>query len=219
MQRLYFFCIFHSQTFHCIIVEQTIDKSQFTAAILAGGKNTRFDGRTKAKMIIRGKPLIEHILGLLETIFDDIIIITNNKSELVDYNKISMYGDIYHDRGPLGGLHSALTNAGNDNIFLIASDMPDVNGDLIRRLLSQYSENECDAMLPSHNGQIEPLHAIYSKSILKLLDTYLTKSDSFAIRDFLVLVNLRYFEVSDIVKRNLFRNINTQDDLDSYLNA
>ncbi|MDZ7738013.1 MAG: molybdenum cofactor guanylyltransferase [Bacteroidales bacterium] len=198
-------------------MEHSFDKSKFTAAILAGGKNTRFSGRTKAKMMIRGKVLIEQTLDKLETIFDDIIIITNNRSEFADYKHIRMYGDIYHGKGPLGGLHSALTNSDKNHVFLLASDMPDIDPGLIKRMLCEYTGNECDALLPSHGGFIEPLHAVYRKTILPSLNTYLIMSDRLAIRDFLPLFNARYFELQDIEKRNVFSNINSREDLDSYL--
>ncbi|MFP4489426.1 MAG: molybdenum cofactor guanylyltransferase [Bacteroidales bacterium] len=198
-------------------MEHSFNKSKFTAAILAGGKNTRFSGRTKAKMMIRGKALIEHTLDKLGEIFDDIIIITNNRSEFSDYKNIRMYGDIYHDKGPLGGLHSALVNSGRDNVFLLASDMPDIDPGLIMRMLDEYTGNECDALLPSHGGFIEPLHAVYRKTMLPSLNTYLIMSDSLAIRDFLPVVDTRYFELQDIEKRNVFCNINSREDLDSYL--
>ena len=200
-------------------MKQPQKKYDYTAALLAGGKNTRFSGRTKAKIIIDGRPVIERTINILEALFSDIIIITNNESEFSAYKHIRMAGDIYHNRGPLGGLHSALSNTDRDAVFLVASDMPGISERIIRRQAAEYAESECNALLPSHRGWLEPLHAIYGKPLLKALDSYLAESDKYAIRDFLKDCRVKYFELADIEKQNVFININTQEDLDAYLNT
>lgn len=200
-------------------MKQPQEKSDYTAAILAGGKNTRFSGRTKAKILIDGRPVIERTIEVLEAVFSDIIIITNNESEFSAYKHIRMAGDIYHNRGPLGGLHSALSNTDKDAVFLVASDMPEISESIIRRQLSEYAISERDALLPYHSGLLEPLHAVYGKSLLKALDRYLAESDKYAIRDFLKGHKVKYFDIADIEKQNVFININTQEDLNAYLNT
>ena len=200
-------------------MEHLYNKSQFTAAILAGGKNSRFGGKTKAKMMIDGRPLIENTIRVLETVFDDIIIITNRKDELPGFKNIRMYADIYHNRGPLGGLHSALTNSQREAVFMLASDMPDISAGIIRRQLAGFVGKQADALLPRHDNFIEPLHAVYRKSILPGLDKYLAESQKLAIREFLKQVSVDYFRISNIEKRNVFININTQEDLNNYLNT
>lgn len=188
-----------------------------TAAILAGGRNTRFSGKTKAKIIINGRPIIEHILEVLESVFSDIIIITNNKEEFKEYEHIRMAGDIYHDIGPLGGLHSALRSTDAKSVFMVASDMPGLSADTIGRQLNEYSQAGCQVMLPACEGEIEPLHGIYSSSVLPVLEEYLVKGKKYAIRDFLRLTDVQYFYCEDIAKQNVFININSRKDLDNYL--
>lgn len=190
-----------------------------TAAILAGGRNTRFSGKTKAKIIIDGRPIIEHILEVLESVFSDIIIITNNKEEFKEYEHIRMAGDIYHNIGPLGGLHSALRNTGAGSVFMVASDMPGLSAGIIKQQVDEYSLSSCQAMLPACEGEIEPLHGIYSRSVLPALEGYLAEKNKYAIRDFLRLTDVRYFYCEDIAKRNVFININSREDLESYLNT
>lgn len=200
-------------------MEHLYNKCQVTAAILAGGKNSRFGGKTKAKMMIDGRPLIENTIRVLETVFDDIIIITNRKDELPGFKNIRMYADIYHNRGPLGGLHSALTNSQREAVFMLASDMPDISAGIIRRQLADFAGKQADALLPRHDNFIEPLHAVYRKSILPGLDKYLDESQKLAIREFLKQVSVDYFSISNIEKQNVFININTQEDLNNYLNT
>ena len=50
---------------------------RITGVILAGGANSRFEGKTKATMLIAGKPIVAGILDTMEGIFDEIILVTN----------------------------------------------------------------------------------------------------------------------------------------------
>ncbi len=198
-------------------MEQNKKKPDISAAILAGGRNTRFRGRTKAKIIIDGKAIIERSLETLESVFDDIIIITNNKDEFREYGHIRMTGDIYHNIGPLGGLHSALTNTGTKAIFLVAADMPQLSARLIERQADEFASSGCDVLLPVWKDRIEPLHGIYSRSVLDQLEEYLIKESKYAIRDFLRLVNVQYLYCDDMEEEDVFININSREDLDRYL--
>ena len=50
---------------------------KISAAILAGGAATRFDGRMKSKIIIDGETIISRIISVIRDIFDELIIVTN----------------------------------------------------------------------------------------------------------------------------------------------
>lgn len=211
--------IYHLQDFfvYCCFMKQDSVKRDITAAILAGGRNKRFQGKTKAKITIEGKTIIERSLETLGSVFDDIIIITNNKDEFREYGHIRMAGDIYHNTGPLGGLHSALTNTRAKAVFMVAADMPQLSAPLIERQADEFFSSDCDVLLPEWEGHIEPLHGIYSSSVLAKLEEYLGRESKYAIRDFLSLVSVQYFNCGDMAKQNVFININTREDLDNYL--
>ena len=192
-------------------------KYDFTAAILAGGKNTRFSGRTKAKIIIDGRPLIERIIAVLEKVFNDVVIITNNVNELSDYRHIRMSGDIYHNIGPLGGLHSALTNTDRMAVFLVASDMPEINADIIRYIAESFSKLKCEALIPDYKGYIEPLHAIYDRNVLERLENFIKATDDYSIREFLKLVDDKYLVIENTKgDKDPFININSPEDLQKW---
>lgn len=188
-----------------------------TAAILAGGKNTRFSGRQKAKIIIDGQPLIKRIITVLEKVFNDVIIITNNENELSDYRHIRMSGDIYHNIGPLGGLHSALTNTDRKAVFLVASDMPELSAETIKYQVKKFEECKCEALIPDYKGYIEPLHAIYDRNILERLENFIKTTNNYSMREFLKLVNDKYLVIEGIEgDKNPFININSPEDLQKW---
>jgi len=198
-------------------MKQLSNKYDYTAAVLAGGKNTRFSGRTKAKIIIDGQPLIERIIKVLEEIFNDIVIITNNESELIDYRHIRMSGDIYHNIGPLGGLHSALTNTDRKAVFLVASDMPEINADIVRNVTDSFIKLNCEVLIPDYKGYIEPLHAMYNRRILGKLENFIKTTDDYSIREFLKLVDDKYLLIENIEgDKNPFININSPEDLQKW---
>ncbi|MDT8401387.1 MAG: molybdenum cofactor guanylyltransferase [Bacteroidales bacterium] len=188
-----------------------------TAAILAGGRNTRFAGRTKAKIVIDGKPIIEKTLEVVRSVFDDVLIITNNRTEFEEYDYVRMAGDIYHKKGPLGGLHSALTNTDKEAVFLVAGDMPELSVSTVSAVALNFRNTECEVLVPVYKGLIEPLHAVYSKTVLARLDDFLKSENKYSIREFLKLVDDKYLEIEERSSEiNPFRNINSPEDLQKW---
>ena len=146
---------------------------KITGVILAGGASKRFNGIVKAKIVIGGIPIISRIIGAFQDIFDEIIIVTNTPEEFSDYNNYRIVGDKFLSKGPLGGIHSALTESENELFFVVAGDMPLLEKELIIRQIEFYFKNRCDILIPTVGEYIEPLHGIYSKSILAALEKYL----------------------------------------------
>jgi molybdopterin-guanine dinucleotide biosynthesis protein A len=188
------------------------NSNDFCGVILAGGENKRYNGIVKAKLLISGKPIIARTLEVLNPIFDDILIVTNSKDQFSDYSSYKMVSDIFEKVGPLGGLHAALTATSRDAVFMVASDMPLLSGEIIASMLEQFGSCNCEILIPRHNGLDEPLHAIYSRSLLERLDSFLISSKEYAIRDFLKLAVVDYFAV-DINNNNPFLNINRPADM------
>lgn len=184
-------------------------------AITAGGKAIRLNGVTKAFIEFGGQKIIDKNLKVLKTIFEDIIIISNNKSEFSEYQEYKIYKDHYKDIGPIAGLHSALKNSKTDAIFLISSDLPYISKEIIILLLENYKKQSCDILIPKIGNKIEPLFGIYSKNIIEKLESFIEKKESYAVRNFFSDVNTCFIELEDNeVNRRAFININTPKDLE-----
>ena len=187
-----------------------------TGVILAGGASTRFNGIIKAKIVIDGKTIISRILDTLGEIFDDMIIVTNNPKEFIEYSQCRIIGDLFLNKGPLGGIHAAMKVSDRDALFVLAGDMPKLDKKIITLQTEFYKNNKCDILIPQINNNIEPLHGIYNRSLVGILEAYLQQSDNFAIREFLKVVDVRYLLIEDSVRaRNAFTNINSPDDIPS----
>lgn len=186
-----------------------------SGVILAGGENKRFGGITKAKIVIGDKTIISGMIEILEEIFDEIIIVTNTPAIFKEFNRHTITGDIFHKAGPLGGLHAAMRASSKKAVFAFAGDMPFLNKDIIISQLNKYADNKYDALVPMISERTEPLHSIYSNSLLNRLGEYLTETSEYAVRDFFKRIDVHYIKmaVTDEILR-AFTNINSPSDLD-----
>jgi len=186
--------------------------------VLAGGKCSRYEGKNKAFLEIEEETFYDKSLRILGNIFEDIIVITNCTDGFPD-DKIPKYADIIKDIGPLGGIHSALSNSKDAKaIFIIASDMPCINEDIIREMTKTFLKQKVDILIPRIDNNLEPLFAIYSKKILLSLNDYLKTTKVFSIRSFFKKANTAYFDIEATEKnRQAFLNINSQNDYDKFI--
>jgi molybdopterin-guanine dinucleotide biosynthesis protein A len=143
---------------------------EVTGVILAGGQSSRF-GSNKALALWHGKPLIQHVTDALSSVFNDIVLSTNSPADY-RFLKIKMIRDLYHDMGPLAGIHAVLHHTGKPWIFVAGCDMPAVTPDLITCLCG-YTKEEFEAVLPWLAAGPEPLCGLYHKTALAKIEMQL----------------------------------------------
>jgi FdhD protein len=183
------------------------------AAVLAGGQSSRM-GREKALLPWRGRPLVAHVAGILRPLFPHLCVVTA-KAEVAAAAQLTSVADLYEKRGPLGGIHAALSHYGAPT-FVVACDMPFVNCDLVRYLAENFVG---DAIVPlSEEGGFEPLCAIYAPSCLPIFTAALTAEGKMpALRRLLSDLDTRFVPV-EVVRRfdptlHSFSNWNSPEDL------
>ncbi|MFA5374492.1 MAG: molybdenum cofactor guanylyltransferase [Dehalococcoidia bacterium] len=183
-----------------------------TAIVLAGGKSSRL-GRDKALEKIGGRYLIERVIGSLSQLGDDIIVVTAAPNQLSDLN-VEKVIDTYPRTGAKVGLCTGINASLSFYSLVVACDMPFLNIDLLRYLLD--SASGFDAVIPRIGDKIEPLHAVYSKNCIPVLEEQIRK-DKLKISDLFSEINVRYVEAAEIERYDqrhlsLF-NINSEADL------
>jgi molybdopterin-guanine dinucleotide biosynthesis protein A len=187
---------------------------KITGVILAGGANSRFEGRIKAKLLIAGKPIISWILDAVDDLFEEILIVTNTPEEYKVFSNCRLVPDQISKVGPIGGIHAALKTVSSEAIFVFAGDMPLLDKNLIVRQIEYYKKNKCDVLVPLISTNIEPLHAIYNITITKVLEKQLMDEKEYSVRKLFKRLNVNYLELEDSEDiRNSFFNVNTQSDL------
>lgn len=140
--------------FHNVLVSLSLFSimiSDISGVILAGGTNTRFGGRIKAKTDIGGKTIISRIIDSISVIFDEIIIVTNTPSEYIEYQNVKLTADTFLKIGPLGGIHAAIKASSKKSVFVFAGDMPLLDNNLITEQIAAYDDQKCDILIPRLN--------------------------------------------------------------------
>jgi molybdopterin-guanine dinucleotide biosynthesis protein A len=126
--------------------------------------------------------------------------------------------DIYPGKGSLGGIFSGLIAAQEDWGLVVACDMPFLNLELLRYMMSL--SEDTDAVVPVLEGRPEPTHALYSRDCLPHIEERL-KVDDLKIAGFFDAVRVKYVLEEDIARFDSdylsFFNINSQPDLDKAL--
>ena len=184
-----------------------------SGVILAGGRNIRFGGKIKAKQLLDGKSIIDRILSVISSIFDEIILVTNTPDEFKDFPGIVTRDSII-DVGPLGGIHAAMLKSSKDALFVFAGDMPFLNRALILSEIESFNREEKEVLVPLVEKEIEPLHGIYSNKLKPLLEDWLSANNNPEVRKFIRQTSYGLFPVIRSGSSDkAFTNINTPDDI------
>ena len=188
--------------------------NRISGVILAGGVSKRFQNTTKANIVIGGKTIMSRITETLQDIFEEIVIVTNTPEEFKKFDNYTIVTDQFINAGPLGGIHAALKASSKEALFVFAGDMPLLDKKYIIRQIDYYNSHKCDILVPRIKSYIEPLHAIYNLSLIKVLEEYLTRDHDNAVRAFFKVVNVRYMQLEDTEEtKNAFMNVNSPDDI------
>lgn len=179
--------------------------------ILAGGKSSRM-GRNKALLPHNGKPLIESVYKVMAEIFDQVAIVTNSPEEYA-FLPCRKIPDIHVGMGSIAGIHAGLNWSPEERIFAAGCDMPFLEKELVRHL-ALVSVDE-SGVIPCTPGGLEPLHAVYSKRLLPLLEEAL-QSDRKRIIDLIQRMGVKVISADDIAvispRFRSFINLNTPED-------
>jgi molybdopterin-guanine dinucleotide biosynthesis protein A len=140
--------------------------SSRSAAILAGGKSRRFGGNKALAPWFNGHVIDAVVQAAMGTCQE--VIIIANEPEPYSYSGLPVFPDILPGLGPLAGLQSALRHAKAEKIFLLGCDMPLLNSELLN--LMWEIPTWAPVVIPGTPRGLEPLHAIYHKSLLPIVD-------------------------------------------------
>ncbi len=179
-----------------------------TGIILAGGESRRM-GTDKAFLELDGAPLIERVLHVFLSQFDQTIIVTKQPERYEGF-RVRVVKDAVEIKGPLTGIYSGLLHARADQCFVAACDMPYLNHRLIA-YMTELAAN-FDAVVPMVNGFPEPLHAIYHRRNLPFIHESIQSGD-LRIASLYDRIRVRYLSEHEISyydpQMRSFMNLNT----------
>ena len=172
-------------------------KHNISGIILSGGKSIRM-GENKAFIKIEGLPNITRIHTLFNSLFNEIIIVTNEKELFLGYDA-TIYSDLLPDRGALGGLYTGLFCSSFLYSFCVGCDMPFLKEPVIEYLIR--SIDSFDVIVPKAEDGLQPLHAIYSKTCLEPIREIIGKG-KYKIIDFYPMAKTKIIEVHELRSRS-----------------
>ena len=145
-----------------------------------------------------------------------------NHNKIQEFN-VTLYRDLISDKGPLGGIYSALSHAKYNKAFVLAGDLPFVDVKIMSEL-TKYKDFQI--VVPRwSNGFLEPLCALYSKELIPIIKEQIENGDLKINHLFEKVeenddnLKIKYVDIDESIKNGIidskcFKNINCLDDLE-----
>ncbi|MGQ0570594.1 MAG: molybdenum cofactor guanylyltransferase [Armatimonadota bacterium] len=140
--------------------------SDLTGIVLAGGQSRRM-GTNKAFVNVDGVPMIERVLRALDAGCAEILIVAKDPAGYAHLGP-RVIADESSEQTPLVGVCSGLRVATTPWAFVAACDLPYLSPEAVR-LLARLALGY-DAAVPRIRALWHPLHAVYARAALPLID-------------------------------------------------
>ena len=182
-------------------------KTELTVFILCGGKSSRMQSE-KGLVLFQGKPFIEHIIKAILPVSNQIKLITASKE--YDYLAYQKIPDIIADKGPLGGIYTALTYSETEFNLILSCDIPMISTGLLQELISKHTKEAVITIFASES-KTHPLIGIYSKKIIPIIKKAIDLNE-LKMMDFLAKLPHQIINIEESENFHL-TNINSADEL------
>lgn len=181
------------------------------AVIFAGGRSTRM-GQDKALLSFGGfDTLAEYQYRRLVPLFNEVALSTKTAKFPFDA-PIILDRDVQHS-SPMVALASVLSGISGDAVFVLSVDMPFVDRALIGRLYDALiTEPGSQIAIAQSSHGIEPLCAVYRRSLLPNVEVLLAEDD----HRMHTLVEQVEHAVVYCDREEIFANLNTPQDYEKY---
>jgi len=165
----------------------------FSAVILSGGRARRL-GRDKASTTINGVEMIDRLIRALP-LETQVIVVGEYPQGL--HREVIVTRENPSGAGPVAALYAGLAHVTNENLLLVATDMP-FAGDFGVKLVSSLIDapKEIDAIIPKDaEGQLQPLCAAYRTQALKSASTRIGDPNNRSMKSLITELNFQQREV------------------------
>ncbi len=206
----------HRKSLQGVISFKNVEKKikNVTAAILCGGKSRRM-GFDKAFLMDDQQYLLLQIAKELQSLFEQVILVSNTKAKFdgrTDFKEFRILEDHYMEKGPMGGISTALEQVQTEYVFIMACDMPLPDMGLIGRMYGKLEQEQ--VLVCSHQGKLEPLLAFYHKSCLPVFKKQMDKGE-LKPRSAFPALHVGMYCLSD-TEINATVNLNTPEDVQKW---
>ena len=170
-------------------------------------------GTDKAFLEFEGRTLLTRALDLLHRLTPEARIVGPAA-------KFAAYGpvveDIYTSRGPLAGIHAALSSSATELNLILAIDLPRITEPFLQFIVACARTSDAVVTVPRSAGGYQPLCAVYRRAFRPLAQAAL-ESGRNKIDALFSDANTRVLEESELsgfaFHAGIFENLNTPEDL------
>ncbi len=168
-------------------------------------------GVDKGLQLLRGKPMVAHVLARLAPQVSEVLINANQNLEAyAKFGHRVVPDAIGGFAGPLAGLHAGLAAANQPLAVTVPCDSPFLPLDLVARLRQALEKNTADLAVAKTGAQPHPVFSLVRCSVLDHLGRFLAgggrKIDAW-------YATLKVVEVPFDDEAEAFANINTLEEL------
>lgn len=185
------------------------------AAILAGGRARRLGGADKSTLLVGRATILERQLDALTGLADRVFVVAGDPGRFEPLG-LRVVPDRISGAGALGGIHTALAEAGSPYVLVLACDLPFVGAPLLKRMASLAVE-PVDAVVPRPPDGVQPLCAVYARRLVETVRRQI-ESGHLKVQELLEAIHVRELSPGDIAALDAdgrsFFNVNTPDDLE-----
>ena len=188
-------------------------EQRITGLVLAGGQGRRMGSIDKGLVLLRGQPMVRHVIDRFAPQVAEILI--NANRNIPEYEALGhpVIRDLVDGfAGPLAGLHAGLMHAEHALVATVPCDSPFLPLDLVTRLSKGLEAQHADLAVARTMDQPHPVFALVRRSVLPHLAQFLDgggrKIDAW-------YASLNATEVRFDDEADAFRNINTAAELDA----
>lgn len=180
---------------------------EYNVYILAGGKSSRM-GTDKGLLPLNNEVFVERIGKKLKKITNSVYVITSNEA----YKNLNLncIEDIFPNKGPVGGIYTALTHSSTEQNIIISCDTPLINYEVISWLIKEHENKTFMITFPTFDNKDYPLIGIYSKKMTPIFLEAI-QQDSLKLRSVLQNINCNIV-VLPLKFRDNILNINTKEE-------
>lgn len=189
--------------------------------ILCGGESTRMSS-DKGLLKLGSSTWAQSATDKVKDLRIPVVISINKKqhdtySSILSSQILVIDDDALQLRGPLCGLLSVHLKYPNEDLLILAVDLPLMEADLLKEILKQYHQQKnFDAFVYKNDEEFEPLCGVYkTNSLNKILRLYQTnRLAKHSMKYMLEQISTYVIPLSED-KKQCFRNFNTQEELNA----
>ena len=166
-------------------------------------------GEEKGLVEFLGKAFVQWILEAMFPLVANPVLVTKNPA--YGSFQLEMIPDVIEDKGPVGGIYTALSHAKSDSVLILSCDIPKITTEVVAFLLEKARQKPDKITFLSDGKNDYPLIGIYPRRCMESF-RIATEKDELKLRRLVESLPHRRIELNPMGIASL-QNINTKTDL------